>query len=315
MSITKGWGVQDYGAVEDLALIDYPVGDPGPGEIVIDVEAMALNPLDLKIISGAMREMMPAPMPFVPGSDVVGTVVAVGDGVGDLAPGQRIIASTWNGALAKRALLPASAHVVAAPSWADATELAALPMAGLTALHILRQLGDVSGKRLAILGATGGVGLALIQLASAAGARVIASARGSDAAVVTLNGAAEAIDYSSEPFAATVARLHPDGVEILVDLVSMFDALLASAAIVAEGGVLLSTLFGPDPARFGDRIKVIFSRLKAEPGDLQRVVEAYLAGTLRANVGARFGFDQGRDACLALRDGHVLGKIVVTNKG
>lgn len=312
MSMTKAWAVQDYGAVEALALIDYPLADPGPGELLIDVEAMALNPLDLKIISGAMREMMPAPMPFVPGSDVVGTVVALGEGVGDLAPGQRVVASTWNGALAKRVLLPASAHVVAAPSWADAAELAALPMAGLTALHILRQLGDVAGKRLAILGATGGVGLALVQLASAAGATVIASARGADAALVTMNGATEVVDYASEPFAAAVGRRYPGGVELVVDLVSMFDGLLGSAAMVADGGVLLSTLFGPEQARFGERIRVIYSRLKAEPGDLYRVVEAYLAGTLRANVGARYGFSHARDACLALRDGHVRGKIVVT---
>lgn len=314
MTTTKAWAVQNYGAVEDLALIDYPLAGPAAGEVLVDVEAVALNPLDLKIIAGVMRDFMPAPMPFVPGSDIVGTVIAAGEGVEHVGPGQRIVASSWNGGLAGQALLPATAHLVAVPGDADVAELAALPMAGLTAINILRGLGEVSGKRLAVLGATGGVGLALLQLASAAGATVIASAGTADAALVAANGAAEAIGYADHPFVEELRRRHPEGVDMLVDLVSMFDALLASATAVADGGTLLSTLFGPDPAAFGERIRVIYSRLSAEPGDLARVVDGYLSGRLRANVGATFGFAQGRDACLALRDGHVRGKVVVTRR-
>lgn len=309
---TQAWGITGYGAVETLALIDYPLSDAGPGEIVMDVEAMALNPLDLKIIGGQMKDFMPVGMPFVPGSDVVGTVIAVGDGVAHASPGQRTVASTWNGALARRALLPASAHVVVVPEAADAGELAALPMAGLTTLNILRGLGEVSGKKLAVLGATGGVGLALLQLASAAGAHVIASASGSDADLVKANGAAEAVDYKHVSFIEELRRRYPGGVDMLVDLVSMFDALLASAKAVCDGGTLLSTLFGPEPSAFGGRINVVYSRLKAEPRDLATLVDSYLAGRLRANVGDRFGFDRGREACIALRDRHVIGKIVVT---
>lgn len=309
---TKAWGVNNYGPAETLALIDYPILDPVVGEIVIDVEAMALNPLDLKIMSGQMKDFMPTAMPFVPGSDVVGSVVAVGEKVTGVAPGQRIVASTWNGALARRAVLPASAHVVVVPTMADAGDLAALPMAGLTARNILRGLGDVAGKTLAVLGATGGVGLALLQQASAAGAQVIASASGSDVDVVMANGARETIDYHQAPFVEQVRQRYPAGVDMLVDLVSMFDALLASAAAVRDGGTLLSTLFGPEPSAFAGRIEVVYSRLKAEPGDLAAVVDDYVAGRFRANVGARFGFAQGRDACLALRDQHVTGKIVIT---
>lgn len=309
--MTKAWGVAAYGPIETLALIDYAVPTPGPGEIVIDLEAMALNPLDLKLVEGRMKDFMPVPMPFVPGSDVVGTVVAVGDGVDQVAPGRRIVASAWNGGLARRALLPASAHVVAVDRAGDAAQLAALPMAGLTALNILRGLGDVFGKRVAVLGATGGVGLALLQLASAAGAELVASAREEDAALVRANGATETIDYRETPFIEELRRRYPGGVDILVDLVSMFDALLASATAVRDGGALLSTLFGPDPSAFGDRIHVVYSRLKAEPGDLESIVSTHAEGRFRANVGQTFAFDQARDACLAMRDGHVTGKIVV----
>ncbi len=310
-SMTKAWGVQSYGPAETLGLIDLPVPDPGPGEIVIDVEAAALNPLDLKIITGQMDKMMPARMPFVPGSDVVGTVSAAGTGA---APnvGDRIVASTWNGGLAQRALLPAGAHVVVVPRDALGAELAALPMAGLTALNILRGLGDVSGKRVAVLGATGGVGLALLQYAARQGAHLIASATADDAEVVKACGANDIIDYRQTSFVDEVRRSNPAGVDMLVDLVSMFDALLASAVAVRDGGKLLSTLFGPDPSAFGGRIELIYSRLKAEPGDLNTILQDYVAGHLSANVGAAFGFDQAREAYLTMRDHHVTGKIVVT---
>ena len=150
---TKAWGVGAYGPVESIALIDYPVARPGAGEVLIDVAAMALNPLDLKLMSGQMKDFMPVDMPFVPGSDVTGTVVAVGDGVDGLTPGQPIVASSWNGALARRALLPASAHVVAVPATANLHELAALPMAGLTARNILRNLTAL-GCKVTVLPAT-----------------------------------------------------------------------------------------------------------------------------------------------------------------
>lgn len=307
----EAWAVEAHGPVETLKRIAAPLAAPQAGEIVIDVEAMALNPLDLKIIEGRMKDFMPVSMPFVPGSDVVGTVVAVGEGVSRAAPGQRIVASTWNGGLARRALLPASAHSVVVDQAADAVQLAALPMAGLTALNIMRGLGDVAGKRMAVLGATGGVGLALLQQAAAAGASLIASATEQDAELVRANGASEVIDYRRSPFVEELRRRHPDGVDLLVDLVSMFDALLASAAAVRDGGALLSTLFGPDPSAFSEHVRVVYSRLKAERGDLERVVTAHLAGSFRANVGQTFAFEQAREAFLAMRDGHVSGKIVV----
>lgn len=313
-STTQAWGLSSYGAVETLELIDYPVPDPAAGEIMIDVEAMALNPLDLKIITGQMKDLMPVPMPFVPGSDVAGFVVAIGDGVESIRPGQRIVASTWKGGLARRALLPASARVVVVPATANVKELAALPMAGLTALNILRGLGDITGKTLAILGATGGVGLALLQHAAALGVHLVASASGADIDLVEANGAKETIDYKQVSFIDELRRRYPDGIDILVDLVSMFDALLVSGKAVRDGGTLLSTLFGPPPSAFGGRIMVIYSRLASESDDLATVVNGYLAGRLRANVGATFPFDRGREACLSLRDRHISGKIIVEMK-
>jgi len=306
------WAIDDYGPIETLALRDIALADPAAGEVIVDVEAMALNPLDAKIMTGAMQDFMPASMPFTPGSDLIGTVHAAGSGA-PAAPGDRVLISTWNGALARRALIPASAHVVRCSANTPAAELAALPMAGLTARHIMRMLGDVDGRTLAIQGATGGVGLMLVQMASAAGARVIASGAGADdMRLLGLNGAGQTLDYHDQPFASAVRAGHPAGVDLFVDLVSMFDALFESAAAVRDGGRLFSTLFGPDPDAFGDRISIDYVRLHAEPGDLAAVLDAYLAGQLRANVRRSFAFDEAPRAYQALRDDHVAGKIVVT---
>ena len=309
--VVRAWAIPEYGAAESLALSERPLAIPGPGELLVEVEAVALNPLDLKIIGGQMKDVMPAEMPYVPGSDFVGVVSTAGDGAAVRA-GDRVVISAWNGGLASHVLVPASAHVALAPATASAVDLAALPMAGLTARHILRMLGDVAGRTIAVIGATGGVGLMLVQLASQAGALVIGTGQGpEDDALLRANGAADVIDYARHDIPMALRARYPGGADIVIDLVTMFDALFASANAVKDGGTLLSTLFGPEPAAFGDRINFAYVRLKAQPGDLDQLVRAYTGGALSANVSRVFSFDQAVEAYRALRDEHVRGKIVV----
>lgn len=309
---TQAWAIANYGNVETLSLVELPLASPGDGELVVAVEAMSLNPLDLKIMAGRMKQFLPAVMPYVPGSDFVGIVLKAGAG-GPAATGDRVVISAWHGGLAQKTLVPAGAQVAAAPGAADASALAALPMAALTANFILRDIGSVEGCTLAIRGATGGVGLALAQLAQQRGAVVIGSSGSrDDEALLRANGVHSTIDYSGGSFIATLCTAYPRGVDVMVDLVSMFEALGESAQAVRDGGLLLSTLFGPDPCAFGDRIVMRYIRLKPEPGDLAAMVASYVDGRLKANVTRRFGFDRGRAAYLALRDDHARGKIVVT---
>lgn len=308
---SQAWAVSDYGPAETLRPVEIALAEPGAGGLLVRVEAMSLNPLDLKIMSGQMRDFMPVAMPFVPGSDLVGVVTDAGANA-PASVGDRVVVGMWSGALAHHAAVPASAHVVATPHSGPAADLAALPMAALTANFILRDLGSVQRRTMAIIGATGGVGLALVQLASAAGATVYASSGSDeDAALVQSNGAAEAICHRDGAFVARLLGRVPGGADIVVDLVTMFDRLSISASGVRDGGVLLSTLFGPDPSTFADRITMRYIRLKPWPADLDAVVRRYEAGLLRANVSRTFSFDQGRQAYLALRDEHVRGKIAV----
>jgi NADPH:quinone reductase len=309
---TQAWTIDDYGRPEDLKLGTRPLPELGDGDVLVAVEATSLNPLDLKLISGMMREFMPVEFPFCPGSDVCGRVLAVGAGAA-FEPGDRIVGMTSaNGGMSQRAVLSARAATAKVANDGDAAVYATLPEAGMTALAILKEAGEIEGRTVAVIGATGGIGLILCQLAARAGATVIATAAGDeDEALVRANGAAEVLDYSQADPAKLLVGTHPKGVDVLIDLINQFDALIGSASPLITGGRLVSTLIGPDPSKFPPHVDVHYVRLAPSAADLVRLVEMVEAGDVVPTVSLRFPFVDARDAYLTLRDGHVRGKIVV----
>ena len=309
---TQAWTIDDYGRPEDLKLGTRSLPELGDGDALVAVEATSLNPLDLKLIGGAMREFMPVEFPFCPGSDVCGRVVAFGAGAASKI-GDRIVGmTTSNGGMSQHAVLSARAAIAKVAGDGDASVYATLPEAGMTALAILKEAGEIEGKTVAVIGATGGIGLTLCQLAERAGATVIATAAGGeDETLVRANGASEVLDYSKADPLKLLIESHPGGVDVLVDLINQFDGLIDSAAPVKAGGRLVSTLIGPDPSKFPPPVAVHYVRLAPSAADLARLVEMVEAGDLVPTVSLRFPFADARDAYLALRDGHVRGKIVV----
>ena len=173
------WSIDAYGAAEDLTLRPQPLPEPTGSQVLVRVEAASLNPLDLKLIGGAMAQFMPVGFPFTPGSDVCGKVVAVGPDVQHLAPGDRVAAMTFqHGAMATHVLCNAAGATVRVPSSMASATAASLPEAGMTALTVFRVASLARGSTVAIIGATGGIGLLVSQMAAAAGAHVIATASG-----------------------------------------------------------------------------------------------------------------------------------------
>ena len=308
----EGWAIDAYGKAEDLTLRPIERPEPTGTRILVAVEAASLNPLDLKLMSGLMAKFMPVPFPFVPGSDVCGTVAAVGADVTALRVGDRVVAMTAaHGAMATHVLCDSASAVVKAPRSAAAADLASLPEAGMTALQVLREAGLRPGQTVAVIGATGGVGLMLCQLARRAGARVIATARSDDERLVRANGADETIHYAADDAVDTLRARHPDGVDVSIDLVHQFDGLFASARAVRRGGRLVSTLMGPEAGAFEGGVEVRYVRLAPAAEDLRQLVDAMVDGVLKANVTGRFAFSNVPQAYVALRDGHARGKLVV----
>jgi NADPH2:quinone reductase len=204
----KAWRVHELGDPADvLGLEDSEEPVAGPGEALIEVGATSLNFFDILLCQGTYQEK--PPLPFTPGAEVGGTVLAVGDGV-DLAVGQRVVASPPlpRGGLARRVVAPRAA-VFAIPDAMPFDKAAAHFIVYQTAYFALhRRAGLQSGEVVLVHAGAGGVGSAAIQLAVAAGARVIATAGGPEkVAVCRRLGAEEAIDYRAEDFVEKVKEL------------------------------------------------------------------------------------------------------------
>ncbi|MFF4593714.1 NADP-dependent oxidoreductase [Amycolatopsis sp. NPDC001319] len=161
-----------YGGPDVLQLSDVPLPEPGPGQVRVAVRRAGVNPIDWKIRSGAMAQGSAPKAPQIPGAEFSGVVDAVGDGA-TVAVGDEVFGWSTTGAYAEYALATAIARKPASLSWEDA---AALPVAGETALRVLRLLDVKAGDLLLIHGASGTVGRFATQAAVALGATVIGTA-------------------------------------------------------------------------------------------------------------------------------------------
>lgn len=169
---------REYGPPNVLEYIEWPEPEPQPGEILIRAEAVGLNFVDTMRRSG--RHPSPPPLPFIPGIELCGQVVAVGEGVDRFSPAQRVIGRcVTHGACAELVCVEAR-FAVPCPEELSAVEAASVFVTGQTAFHALHTAGHLqSGQTVLVTAAGGGVGLWAVQLARAAGATVIAAA-GSD---------------------------------------------------------------------------------------------------------------------------------------
>lgn len=207
-----------------LATVDEPV--PGPGEVVVEVHAVAANRGDL-----TMATLRPAGSRL--GWDVAGVVAkTAADGTGPVA-GTRVVGlASWDG-WAERVAIPAD-RLAVVPDDVSMPVAAALPVAGLTALYALQAGGWLLGRTVLVTGASGGVGRVAVQLAAAAGARVLALVgsvtRGTGLAEL---GAAKITEY------AEYSRISAEPVDVLLDSVGG-DVLASAYANLAPGGVMVS---------------------------------------------------------------------------
>jgi len=202
----RAWRVHELGDPKDaLKLEEVEEPKPGPGEVLVEVEAAALNFFDILLCQGKYQER-PDP-PFTPGAEVAGTVVEAGEGVG-LAPGTRVLATPPlpRGGYAERVVAPAEGGVFPVPESMSYEKAAALHIVYQTAyMGLHRRAGLGEGETVLVHAGAGGVGSAAIQVARAAGARVIATAGGPEKVKVCEElGAEISLDYCEEDFVDAV---------------------------------------------------------------------------------------------------------------
>jgi NADPH2:quinone reductase len=228
-----------HGGPGELRLVDQPEPEPKPGQVVAEVAAAGVNFRDVYERKG----LYPAPLPFRPGSEGAGTVVAVGDGVADLHMGDRVVWCAAPGSYAERVAVDA-AQAVAIPAGMSEQTAAAVFLQGLTAHYLATSTYPVgSGDVVVVHAAAGGVGLLLTQIVKLRGGRVIATVSGeAKAALARAAGADEVIDYSAGGFAETVRKLTDGrGAAVVYDGVGR-DTFEGSLAALRRRGLL--ALFG-----------------------------------------------------------------------
>lgn len=194
-----------YGPPDTLTLEDLPDLVPGPGQVVIDVKAAAVNFPDVLIIEN--KYQVKPQLPFTPGAEVAGIVRAAGAGV-KFVPGARVVAYVGNGGFAEQAIADASA-CVRLPDAADFATAAAFTLAYGTSHHAVVDRAQLkAGETMLVLGAAGGVGLAAVEIGKVLGARVIAAASSDEKLDVCRRfGADDTINYSTEDLRERIKTL------------------------------------------------------------------------------------------------------------
>ena len=230
---------KSFGPPESLVVDDVPAPTAGPGQVVIDVAACSVTFPDVLMIQD-MYQFKPG-LPFTPGSEVAGTISAVGDGVDGARIGTRVLAGTSIGGMAEQVAVPAAA-AIALPDGVDLTVAPGFLYAYGTSHHALKDRATLrAGETLVVLGAAGGVGLAAVELGALAGARVIAAASTAEKLELCRSyGAAETIDYSSADLKAAIRDLTDGrGADVVYDAVGGRYAEPALRATAWDGRYLV----------------------------------------------------------------------------
>ncbi|OQR60912.1 NADPH:quinone reductase [Streptomyces maremycinicus] len=221
---------------EGLRIRHGAVPTPGPGQVLVRMEATGVSFAEQQMRRGRYYDQ--PPFPFVPGYDLVGTVQTTGDGVEPGLAGTRVAALLKVGGWASHVLVDA-ADVVPVPAGIDAAEAETLVVNGITAWQMLHRKARVRpGGTIVVHGANGGVGSVLVQLALAAGVRVIGTASTRHHDALRQQGVTP-VDYRTADLAARIRALAPGGVDAVFDHVGG-RGIVDSWRLLAPGGTLVS---------------------------------------------------------------------------
>jgi NADPH2:quinone reductase len=308
-----------------LEMADLPDAIPGPGEVAIQVTAVALNFFDTLITRGKYQTK-PA-LPFSPGGEVVGRVIATGPGVEDFAEGERVLAYVGYGGCREQAIAPAARTVVVPDGIAD-EEAASIPIAYGTALHGLEDRGQVrEGDAVLVLGATGGAGLAAVEVAAALGAEVIAAGTSDEKLKLCADrGAAHLLNLNGADVKEAVRALRGGkGPDVIYDCIGGPYAEPALRGIAWGGRYLVIGFAAGDIPKIPlnlvllkgcDVRGVLFGRhIDTDPAafcvQMGKLLDWCAEGKIRPHIDRIFSLDETKDAIKALDARTIKGKFVV----
>lgn len=322
-----------YGGPDPVAFADLPRPTIKPDEILVQVHAVGLNPIDYMIPKGTFKPILRFALPATMGSDLAGVVVEVGSRVTHFKPGDAVFASLFDlgtGSLADYAAVPERAAAIK-PANLDFVQAASVPMVGLTAWQAFKERARLKpGQKVFIPAGAGGIGTFAIQLAKHLGAKVGTTTSTDNVALVRSLGADEVIDYKKQEFDsvlrdydAVLGTVRGDGVEKslrilkpdsrVVSLVGPPDAAFARARGM---NVFMRFVFGLMSGKIIRQARkrgaeYSFMFVRPDGRQLAEIGALLDAGSIRPVIDRVFPFDQSKEALAYLEKGRAKGKVVV----
>jgi NADPH:quinone reductase-like Zn-dependent oxidoreductase len=297
-----------YGGPDVLKLRRRAAPEPSPGEVVVRVRAVSMNPVDWKIRSGMLQKFFPVTFPAVTGRDGAGEIMAVGNGGESSLVGKRVcfLAPRGVGTWCERILLP-KAEAVSFPESVSFEHAASLPLAGISAwIAIVQAANVVAGMRVLVHAAAGGVGSLAVQLARMRGAEVIGTCSQANVDFVRSLGA-KAVPYDETPFEDAVGD-----VDVVLDVIGG-DVHRRSYRVVKRGGTIVCLVAAPFEdlgAEYG--VKVMVPQVLSDPIALTQIVALVADGKLKPCVEHVLPLSDFAKAQQLSETGRARGKTVLT---
>jgi NADPH:quinone reductase-like Zn-dependent oxidoreductase len=309
MKLMKAIRINEYGGRETLRYEDAPIPEPKAGELLVWVKAAAVNPVDVWVREGQLKELLKHELPLIPGWDASGVIEAVGEGVSKFDVGDAVFArpgTARQGTYAEYAVIH-EREAAFKPQTLDHIRAAAVPLAALTAWQALFEAGKLfEGQTVLIHGAAGGVGHFAVQFAKHVGARVLATASARNQEFVSLLGADAVIDYGAARFEEAA-----DGVDVVLDTVGG-ETQERSFEVLRERGRLISIV--SEPSRDLAESKNVYAQLLVARPDgelLARICKMLDRGEVSPTVEVVLPLAEARRAHELIESGHTRGKIVL----
>lgn len=315
---------QQWGGPELLQLADIDAPSLGPGQVRIRVAAASLNFPDLLMIQN--KYQVQPELPFVPGAEIAGEIIEIGDGVERLKPGMQVAALCGTGGFAEQCVVNAG-MVMPLPPGVPMPLAASLALAFGTSWHALRDRGSLqAGETVLVLGAAGGVGLAAVGIAKAIGARVLAAVSSeAKAEVCRAHGADEVVLYRQQDLRQAVKAFSEKGVDVVFDAVGGKLAEAAFRSIAWRGRYLVIGFASGDipalpwnlPLLKGASIVGVFwgEFARREPARNAEGIGELLgwiqSGQLKPEISRIYPLAEAAQAFVDMAERRVVGKVVI----
>jgi NADPH:quinone reductase-like Zn-dependent oxidoreductase len=322
-----------YGKSPEIGLTDVPRPTLKADELLVEVYAAGVNPVDNVVPTGAFKPVLRFQLPATLGSDLAGVVTEVGSRVTRFKPGDAVFASIFDlgtGSIAEFAVVPEGAAALK-PTNLDFVQAASIPMVGLTSWQALKERANLrAGQKVFIPAGSGGIGTFAIQLAKHLGAKVGTTTSTSNVELVSSLGANEVVDYKKQEFEkvlrgydAVLGTVRGDAIEKsvgilkpgskIISIVGPLDAAFGRARRLNFLLTFVFTMMSRKIMRLARKRQVDYSFLFVRPdgNQLAEIGELLRTQRIRPVIDKVFPFEQANDALAYLAQGRAKGKVVV----